>query len=283
MKKKISDGMLPLVVLGALSISGCETSVDAYTTDALTTTDASFEYGGLQLPIPFNLDGGKNGVLPGGITFADAKTNDKKRNDVAYLLIERSNALCRSHRAKIAAISSGTNFGLTELATALNTAGALVTGKEAANILTGIAGATNATRGAFNEHFYQDQLMPAILESIKNSRNNKYTEIVGKFTKTIDEYPASAMIVDVNDYHMRCDFLEGVAALAAAAKKVKVTDKERQQEVEDLTKQLKGLQDARKSTTTTAQRDDVDAAGKEITARIEQLKREQSVKPNEAE
>lgn len=262
------------------ALSGCvsEMAVDGYTVDALTKTNTSIEYGDMQLPPPFNLDGGDYGTLPGGLTFAKASepNNKRGRDDFAHFLIERSNTLCERHRAGIAAVSSSVNFGLTELATGLNTAGTLVVGEQAAKILTGIAGAVNASRDAFNENIYQNQLMPAILESIKNSRENKYKEIVASLSKSTDEYPASALLVDVNDYHQRCSFVEGMSTLAAAAKEVKVTDAEREQKVQELKKQLSDLNAT--SVSGTQQKAGIQAAGKVITDQIQQLKREQAVK-----
>lgn len=264
----------------SLTLSGCvsEMAVDGYTVDALTRTNTSIEYGDMQLPRPFNLDGGVDGTLPGGLTYALASRVDNKRgrNDLAHFLIERSNTLCERHRAGIAAVSSSVNFGLTELATGLNTAGTLVVGEQAAKILTGIAGAVNASRDAFNEHIYQNQLMPAILESIKNSRENKYKEIVANLNKSTDDYPAAALIADANDYHHRCSFVEGMSTLAAAAKEVKVTDAEREQKVQELKKQLSDLNATKVSGK--GQKEGIQAAGKVITDQIEQLKREQAVK-----
>ncbi|MBL9098109.1 MAG: hypothetical protein JNK07_14355, partial [Alphaproteobacteria bacterium] len=110
----------------------------------------------------------------------------------------------------------------------------------------------------------------------KNSRENKYKEIVANLNKSTDDYPAAALIADANDYHHRCSFVEGMSTLAAAAKEVKVTDAEREQKVQELKKQLSDLNATKVSGK--GQKEGIQAAGKVITDQIEQLKREQAVK-----
>lgn len=256
-----------LVICVSVLSSGCagsgidvgEPALDAYTVDATTTINDATEFGDQSLPRPFNLD---CSATPTGVTYRMASgsqeptppcrdekraentkptatplagrssfTNEQiksYRNDLAYHLIYRSNAVCSSHRASIAAVSNGVNFGLGEIALAFNTIGALVSGEQAAKILSGAAGAVTATRSNFNETFYQNQLLSAILESIKNSREEKLTKIAANLDKPAEGYSAAQLVADIDQYHRLCSFVEGVTALAAAAKEIKTTNSERE-------------------------------------------------------
>lgn len=284
------------VLAAATSLSACaaftENMTDGYLVDTAVTYKNAEIYGDNVQPAPFNLDTGR---LPGrnvsalvdatpdpSITARPARAQElarakAARNRLAYYLMDRSNHLCQSHRAGIAAISSGVNFSLSEGATLLSTAGALVNGERAAQILNGLSAAVNATRSNFNENIYQNLLMPAILESIQNTRNNLRTTIVTALeTRNPDVYPVEAAIVDVNIYHAKCSFVEGLSSLAQAAENLKITRDEREAKIQQATKRLNELRalvrvHARSKSSTAKTRETLNAAMEAAAAELAQL------------
>jgi hypothetical protein len=139
-----------------------------------------------------------------------AKRDAAYRNRLASYLIGESNTVCTRELGDLTANQAMVNAGLGILTTAFGTAGSIVTGQLASNILSGAASGTNATRDHINAEVYRNQISPRVTRAIRDLRRTQSATLKGKFTKTILQYDVETMIADVNDYHQLCSYYVGL-------------------------------------------------------------------------
>jgi hypothetical protein len=105
-----------------------------------------------------------------------------------------------------------TNTALSTLDTIFSTTSTIVTGEQAKSILSGLAGAANATRAHINAEVYRNALATAIARAIENERGKQLTAIRDKLSsQDVGGYTVDQMIRDVNAYHQVCSFYRGIS------------------------------------------------------------------------
>lgn len=139
-----------------------------------------------------------------------AKRDATGRNKLASYLIGESNTVCTRELGDLTANQAMVNAGLGILTTVFGTAGSIVTGQLAGNILSGAASGANSTRGHINAEVYREQLSPRVTRAIRDLRRTEHAALRGKFTNTIAQYDVETMIADVNDYHQLCSYYIGL-------------------------------------------------------------------------
>lgn len=132
------------------------------------------------------------------------------RNRLAEYLIGESNTVCNRELGNLTANQAMVNAGLGILTTAFGTAGSIVSGQLAGNILAGAAAGANASRDHINAEVYRNELSPRITRAIRDLRKSEGAAVEGKFGKTIADYSVEGMIRDVNNYHQLCSYFIGL-------------------------------------------------------------------------
>lgn len=151
------------------------------------------------------------------------------RNALADHLIGLSDQMCDQHRTQIKANASAINATASALTSTLGGIGGLVTGKDAARILSGSAGITSALHSNINENVYQNQLASGILKQIENQRKAKLDEIRAHYNESPGVYSADRMVAEINNYNNLCSFTEALANLGNEAKRPLTKDEIRGQ------------------------------------------------------
>jgi hypothetical protein len=139
-----------------------------------------------------------------------AAQNQADRNRLASYLIGESNSVCTREMGNLTANQAMVNAGLGILTTAFGTAGSIVTGQLAGNILAGAASGANATRDHVNAEVYRNELSPRVTRAIRDLRKKESAALEGKFGKSIVDYDVERMIKDVNEYHQLCSYFVGL-------------------------------------------------------------------------
>ena len=99
----------------------------------------------------------------GETAYSLAVKSDGDRNRLMDILVGRSNTLCNNDLARLVANEATVNTSLSIATSALSAAATIVTGDQASNILSGLAGTTNASRSHINAEVYRNTLSPVVV------------------------------------------------------------------------------------------------------------------------
>lgn len=135
------------------------------------------------------------------------------RNRLLALLLQRSDVRCEQHKGDIIAQASNSNFLLTVVALGLTSAGTATAVEAAKTALSAAAAAVTGTQAAMNEQIYQQLFAGTIVNAITVSRAEKLKTIEASRLQTTTVYTVDDMIRDVQDYHQRCSFYDGLVRL----------------------------------------------------------------------
>lgn len=145
-------------------------------------------------------------------TEADHDKAKVLRNRLADILITHADTICTREMGALVANEGTTNTALSTLDTLFSTTSTIVTGEQAKSILSGLAGAANATRAHINAEVYRNALATAIARAIENERGKQLTAMHGKLSgQDVSGYTLDQMIRDVNAYHQICSFYRGIS------------------------------------------------------------------------
>ncbi len=164
----------------------------------------------------------------GALTAYVRAINDQKAFDRLFaILVQRSDRICEVHKSDIVASSSILNTALGLAVTGLSGAGTVVAG---AAVKAAVAAATTATSGSkslINEEVYQKLFVGTIVSAIDTSRNEMLATIANHRKENV-EYTVDDMVRDVQEYHQRCSFYNGLVVLSEKiedARKASAIDK----------------------------------------------------------
>lgn len=134
------------------------------------------------------------------------------RNRLGDILIVHADTICTREMGALVANEGTTNTALSTLDTLFSTTSTIVTGEQAKSILSGLAGAANATRAHINAEVYRNALATAIARAIENERGKQLASIRENLSsKDVGVYTLDQMIRDVNAYHQICSFYRGIS------------------------------------------------------------------------
>lgn len=150
------------------------------------------------------------------LAYQEASDDRGARNRLAAILLKQSDDVCTVELGRLTANQAMVNTGFSTATTALATAGSIVTGQLAGNILSGLASASNATRNHINAEVYRNLLSAAVTKAIRQERDSQRSTLLGKFSKDFPDYSVDQMIMDVNRYHQVCSFFSGLDLVITA-------------------------------------------------------------------
>ena len=130
----------------------------------------------------------------------DSNADAVKRNTLAYQMI----GLCDyrfAHYEYDLVLGKAKRDTFTDLSMfGLNSAASLMTPGSATQIISAIAAGLGFSRSNIEKNFFQNQATPALLDRMEVLRKAKYNEIVPKLGLPYSQYPAAALLKDMNDY-----------------------------------------------------------------------------------
>ena len=92
------------------------------------------------------------------LAYHEASADRGARNRLAAVLLKQSDDVCTVEMGRLTANEAMVNVGLGSATSAFATAGAIVTGQLASNILSGLGSASNAVRDHVNAEVYRNVL-----------------------------------------------------------------------------------------------------------------------------
>ena len=170
------------------------------------------------------------------------------RNRLQHQILIRSHEICTFHKAAILSNSAFISF-TTGLGSTILSGAAAALGGEAA--LSMLSSAVSATGTAVKANFYQDLLAAAIVKEIDKLRQMELERFLDRQTESIADYTIDEAIRDVNAYHLKCSFFEGVVSLGKEKVDKPMTRKEIDEEIGKLEKEQKELRKVFMDTTDT--------------------------------
>jgi hypothetical protein len=142
----------------------------------------------------------------------DAVYKEAHRAQIQDRLIAASNQRCNLFTTYLKRISTYNNGIFGTLTTILGGAGAIVTGENAARLLSGLAGISSGTRAELNQAIFESVATSVIVPSIHKTRADLLKEILDKREKkAIKDYTIEGAIADAIMYHGACSMDAGIA------------------------------------------------------------------------
>ena len=144
-----------------------------------------------------------------------ALLSDKNRNRLVEVLIQRSNEICKVHKAAILSNSATIGFSGDLIATSLSALSAAFTPVDTKTALSTAAAIVGAANSGADANFYQNLYATAILKQIDRSREDYLSRvIVPGLSKDMSTFSIDAATRHIAEYHARCSFFYGVMTLA---------------------------------------------------------------------
>ena len=287
-------GQCGIVVLGLLLLSACSRVTDLYVVDAAVIPNENAPVKGGKPPPPINLDtyvfpeerflGVKYNAekkifepVPHGndtllrTAYVKAVGDKGARNRLQHQILIRSHEICTFHKAAILSNSAFISFTTGLGSTILSGVSAALGGEAALSMLSS---AVSATGTAVKAEFYQDLLAAAIVKEIDKLRQVELEGFLDRQTESITDYTIDEAIRDVNAYHLKCSFFEGVVSLGKDKVDKPMTRKEIDEEIRELGKEQEDLRKVFMDTTgkySDAQKRDAELRSNLITTRMQTL------------
>lgn len=133
------------------------------------------------------------------------------RNQIQDTFIAASIQRCNFYQTYLKDVSIHQNGMLGIGTTFLGGAGAIVTGENAARVLSGLAGITSGIRAEANQAIFETVATTIIVPGIIKQREAIMSDIETKRSKGIAEYTVQAAIADALRFHRDCRIDAGIA------------------------------------------------------------------------
>jgi len=150
------------------------------------------------------------------LAYTRAAGNRMYRNRLTSLLIKQSDDICVEEMGQLTSNEATVNASLNILSTAATTAANIVTGDQAASILTGVGTLAGASRSHIAADVYRNTFAYAISRAITLERERQREKILARFNDAHDVYSVDEAIRAVNQYHGVCSFYKGLELVLAS-------------------------------------------------------------------
>lgn len=140
----------------------------------------------------------------------DQVYKEAHRAQIQDRLIAASNQRCNLFTTYLKRVSTYNNGIFGTLTTILGGAGAIVTGENAARLLSGLAGISSGTRAELNQAIFESVATSVIVPSIHKARDDLLKEILKKRSQPIKDYTIEGAIADAIMYHGACSMDAGI-------------------------------------------------------------------------
>lgn len=157
--------------------------------------------------------------------FTKAQSDKAARNQLLIRIRLLSDEICKKHLGDIRGTATGFNLTFGTLTTLFSGTAALSTGTTA-KTLAAAAAASNASRSLVSEEVYRQAFSDSIVRAVEADRKLKRQTIETGLGQSRETYSIEQGILDIQDYHDRCSFLNGVGILSQAVEKRGVVTKE---------------------------------------------------------
>ncbi|WP_374500096.1 hypothetical protein [Zoogloea sp.] len=202
-------GILTVVAL----LEGCGTVAEYYRADPIMRRNLSSG-----APSYYSKDGNSVDVTNPEFATKVASINTKDgRNQLVRELMSVSDDVCELHKAKIIANSNTWNISTGTISSVLSGLGSVAGGEATKAGLSAGAALTNATRSLVNQEIYANSLATTIVRAIELKRTEARSAIETALEgKDIASYPVWTAIYDIDEYHRRCSFINGLVEVTRA-------------------------------------------------------------------
>jgi hypothetical protein len=185
-----------------------DTSCNGTSTKSVSS-DCSYLHKGFQPPIHLESYTFPSGNIP---LVQQATTSDSARDMLKNALILRSDAICASTKAQIAATKDTVNFGFGAAGAVAGGVGGVVSGV-AANVMSSVSGLMSGLDGLASKNFWQSAVDYAIMQQITTARDAQRKSIDAFDGKPVTTYSVGMMLRDVGQYHEACSFTSAVTTI----------------------------------------------------------------------
>lgn len=133
------------------------------------------------------------------------------RSQIQDRLIAASNQRCNVYTTYLKRVSTYQKGIFGTFTTILGGAGAIVTGKNAARLLSGLAGISSGIRAELNQATFESIATSVIIPGIQKTRSDLLKEILHNRSKTLEDYTIEGAIADAIKYHGACNMDTGIS------------------------------------------------------------------------
>lgn len=152
----------------------------------------------------------------------NSSQNLARRSQIQDRLIAASNQRCNLYSTYLTRLSNFNNSIFGTATTILGGAGAIVTGEQAARVLSGLAGITSGSRAELNQAIFDNVASSIIIPGIEKNRAAILKDIMDiKRPKDMKTYTVEAAVADAIHYHGACNINAGIDY---AHKSLQITD-----------------------------------------------------------
>ncbi len=169
---------------------------------------------------------------------AAAKTNKAARNELLGKILLLSDQVCEQHKGEILGGAATVNVALGSATTIFSSIGTVIGAESAKAGLSAAAAITNSGRSLVNDEVYQHAFVISIVKAIEDDRERKRRVLYSSLDKEVTEYSIIHGLVDVNEYHHACSFLNGLKLVSESVGNRRATKAELREEVEYLKSQI---------------------------------------------
>jgi hypothetical protein len=146
-----------------------------------------------------------------------ARASKLDRNNLIIKIKLVSDSICTEHLGDIKGNSSAINITLGTLTTLFAGVASISSGT-AASTLAASASASNASRSLINEEIYRQVFSDSIIRAIEFDRSGVRNEIKRRMGDDYNIYTIEEAIYDLQIYHDKCSFINGVGIITEAVK-----------------------------------------------------------------
>ncbi len=122
------------------------------------------------------------------------------RNDVVLVTMRAIDAHYGRYQTSMVSADAGRNIAVSSVSTAFSVWGALVSGGDTSQILSGLTGLLTTFDTSVDKETYLNQTMPALFEVMSAERLRIEAEIRQKFALSTDDYPLADALKDLERY-----------------------------------------------------------------------------------
>jgi hypothetical protein len=142
-----------------------------------------------------------------------------QRNEIIDALLAVSNDKCSEYAAHLKTFDGQTNSSFSIASILLGGVGSIVTGADAARILSGGSAIVSGSRVALNDSWFSNQTVHVLVAAFEKARERQRREIKNRQACPIKTYPLMSGFGDAMKYHGSCSLLTGLAETALAVER----------------------------------------------------------------
>jgi hypothetical protein len=143
-------------------------------------------------------------------------TAEQRRTRVVGQLVAASNTNCGIFLQTLHGVQGTTNFVLGSVATATAGAGSIVTARDGARILAGVASIISGVRAEANEDYYRNVLSDVLEKAIDSNRSDTLKALDDRAGDPITTFPVEEAVALAITYNDQCSLVAGLSKITTS-------------------------------------------------------------------